>query len=46
MTLLPTYRISLLWGLDWWHEKDKQRFGLEGPTRTERRERRQAHRSP
>lgn len=35
MTLLPTYQISLLWGLDWWQGKDKQRFGLVGPARAE-----------
>lgn len=37
MTLLPTYQISLLWGLDWWQGKDKQRFGLVGPARAEKR---------
>lgn len=42
MTLLPTYQISLLWGLDWWQGKNKQRFGLTGPTRAEKRGRRQA----
>lgn len=37
MTLLPTYQISLLWVLDWWQGKDKQRFGLVGPARAEKR---------